>query len=709
MPNGTQTIDYDALAQQARGSTSAPPIDYDALADSARKATIAPPPPPKPGFIERLGQATGIPTSKAEVEAQGKDIPGAVTEAILGPAVPAARGIYDWAKRAAGNIGEGLQEEYEAARNIKEGGPIGQNLGKAGAGIVHGGVGSLPFIGEGIERAGQDVLNKNYSGAAGGLTGVVAQVALPEAIERGGRTISAVRSRVASGGITPPPSIPPGLSTEAEANAQIPIARRGVSNITRAASPAGSNVDFVERAYTAAPDLAEIERRTPLKGAVDAQGNPIKGGIVRPDYRIRQFVDNGRSYLDDLWQKEREPQIERNRMAPTATRDSLTYGMEPADIKALEKKIGPIPEEIDLSTADDLLRKTNAYLRRMEQLPAEQQYLAREVSPVLDNMANLKNQLHGAIGNVLLEKGEPGVLDFNRRYGATSEILDELRKGMIPAEAESLFNRLRIFGTLRGRIGASEGLFVRPSAGAKLQRGLSQLKKSGIKPPPSVEPPAPMPSVPGVAGTIPPKGVAPPPVGEAPPPVTLPEAQTEVVGSGLPTQNTVTPSGGVRINRVRTPPNPQSVAASTRLGTSGQGGVRVTPKGLLPAPPAEVPYQAQPIPAPPSAPGFAPTQPPTPGSTGWSAATPPVKQSPEARNLWGRPVATGSTETTPGGMITSAPPSGFVKQEFGKLGLADLVTPRQSTTLETLMRGPRWKDMDRGERIAAVRDILSRK
>ena len=86
-----------------------------------------------------------------------------------------------------------------------------------------------------------------------------------------------------------------------------------------------------------------------------------------------------------------------------------------------------------------------------------------------------------------------------------------------------------------------------------------------------------------------------------------------------------------------------------------------------------------------------------------------MKQGAEQRNLWGRPVSTGSTETTPGGMITSSPPAGLVKQEFGKIGLSDLVTPRQSTTLETLMRGPRWRDMDRAERIAAVRDILSRK
>lgn len=54
-----------------------------------------------------------------------------------------------------------------------------------------------------------------------------------------------------------------------------------------------------------------------------------------------------------------------------------------------------------------------------------------------------------------------------------------------------------------------------------------------------------------------------------------------------------------------------------------------------------------------------------------------------------------------------APPSGMVGQEFRRLGLSDLVTPRQTTTLETMMRGPRWRSMDPTERIAAIRAVIS--
>jgi hypothetical protein len=56
----------------------------------------------------------------------------------------------------------------------------------------------------------------------------------------------------------------------------------------------------------------------------------------------------------------------------------------------------------------------------------------------------------------------------------------------------------------------------------------------------------------------------------------------------------------------------------------------------------------------------------------------------------------------------AGPASGQVKAEMGKLKLFDLVTPRQQTTLETLLRGPRWKGMDAGERSAAIKDVLSR-
>lgn len=53
------------------------------------------------------------------------------------------------------------------------------------------------------------------------------------------------------------------------------------------------------------------------------------------------------------------------------------------------------------------------------------------------------------------------------------------------------------------------------------------------------------------------------------------------------------------------------------------------------------------------------------------------------------------------------PAAGVVRSAFNQLGLTNLITQRVQTTLETMMNGPRWKDMDTGERLQAVKSILA--
>ena len=102
----------------------------------------------------------------------------------------------------------------------------------------------------------------------------------------------------------PTPDVPPGLSPDATANLANKTARLGTQDIFRAASPSSDNAGFRERLSIAAPDLAEIQRRTPLQ---------TSGGLLNPDYRIREFTTNASNYLDDLWNNQRQPQIDRNR------------------------------------------------------------------------------------------------------------------------------------------------------------------------------------------------------------------------------------------------------------------------------------------------------------------------------------------------------------------------------------------------------------
>ena len=167
----------------------------------------------KPGYFKRLGQSIGAPTSAKELgEAvtptplkllrtptnpeEAKEYMRNAASVATGGAYPLLEGAYNWGKKAIGNIGEGIGEEYQAAKNIAAGQPVLPNLGKAGYGIVHGGVGSIPFVGEPIETAGEDVLNKNYAGAAGGLTGVIGQVAAPELLDRTKPLATAVKESI---------------------------------------------------------------------------------------------------------------------------------------------------------------------------------------------------------------------------------------------------------------------------------------------------------------------------------------------------------------------------------------------------------------------------------------------------------------------------------------------------------------------------------
>ena len=183
---------------KSRGSAAVADFDPDEFMQQRGKAAapVTPSTPAKseqPGFFKRLGQSLGLPTMKEELQQPPSELSASdLAMKSLGPIIPAAKGAYDWGKRAVKNIGEGINEEAEAARNISAGQPIIPNIGKAAYGIVHGGVGSIPFIGEPMETAGKDVANKNYAGAAGGLTGVVGQVAAPELA----RTPAAVRSGI---------------------------------------------------------------------------------------------------------------------------------------------------------------------------------------------------------------------------------------------------------------------------------------------------------------------------------------------------------------------------------------------------------------------------------------------------------------------------------------------------------------------------------
>jgi hypothetical protein len=172
----------------------------------------------QPGFAQRFLQSFGAPSSQAELEASA---PTSVKDALiqgLKASTAFLPAIVSHAKQAAQGLSEGAADIRDAGTNIAQGGPIGANLGKAASGALHATLQATPVIGAPTETAGQDVSQGNYAGAAGGLTGVAAQILAPKAIEGASELPGKVKSTVTDNFLEPkapvaPPELPSPVSS----------------------------------------------------------------------------------------------------------------------------------------------------------------------------------------------------------------------------------------------------------------------------------------------------------------------------------------------------------------------------------------------------------------------------------------------------------------------------------------------------------------
>jgi hypothetical protein len=433
---------------------------------------------------------------------------------------------------------------------------------------------------EGIKSVLPEALGQGIGNvAAGEIGGAAARAVVPPVVKGIGRIPDAIRDKA----FTPP--VPPGFEGTAATNLAEPLVRRGAEKIFRGAKPAGGDIDFRESLAKATPDLAEIERATPLGKS------GTKGGIVKPDMRVRQTVDNIDNKLSDIWKEQRQPQIDRNAEAHTITREQLLGRLEPDEVKAIEKKLDTtIPENMNLQEADNMLKTVNARLRRVEGMDPQSQALAKELSPTLEDLDGMKKQLHGAIGKTLEDRGEPGIREFNQRYGALSDVRNLLRTRMNPIEATRMLDDIRLRGG-SGGVGILERLHLSPSPGRLVQKGLEQLGRSDLKPTPTPPPPANAP-----------KGLLPPPT-----PVLAPNVDTSGPIRNAEPPMVWTPEMRDQIARQTAQPPPRaaneitgigSIQNPQAVGTRGTAGTRFAPKGLLPGPIAGTPVPQVGNPAP---------------------------------------------------------------------------------------------------------------
>jgi len=267
----------------------------------------------------------------------------------------------------------------------------------------------------------------------------------------------------------------------------------GTENIFRAAQPgAGAKAfDLRDNIEVAKGDLAEIYRKSPLERS---------GGIRRTDFRVRDFVKNADDYLSNLWNTGVKPQVRRwssdvvslqpmkQSMLEVAS-DPLNLEKVPSASRSIQREVSRIPDEETLGQLMDRRQKVNAFLRDYEKKSAQDQAAVGLTKPQVDALKAQDRTIDNIITSHLQERGEPGIQELSRRYGAISNIRDAMRNQMNSAEAYRLFDEVRAYAnplnwpTLHERIPLS---FARP--GQQLEKGLERISRAGVQPPPGPGP-----------------------------------------------------------------------------------------------------------------------------------------------------------------------------------------------------------------------------
>jgi hypothetical protein len=258
----------------------------------------------------------------------------------------------------------------------------------------------------------------------------------------------------------------------------------GVEKIYRAAAPVGSDPQFRGNLYKAAGDLAEIGRDINLQEA--------KGGIIQPDMRVRATVKAINDHLEEMYNSERKPQIDRNAQNPIVTQfgddatEGLTYLARRAGSSA-DRSLAVAAlsaENLPLSQVDKLAKVVNKELLGFESMTPAERAAASTTNRRLAGLKALDSSLGEMIGQELENRGEAGIREYEGRYAALSNVRDQLQKRMNAVELERSNPAGRLArSALQGKAGiasASQAAVADVNIGTHLQQGLKNLADSGI-------------------------------------------------------------------------------------------------------------------------------------------------------------------------------------------------------------------------------------
>ena len=463
----TPTIDYDALARQAGAVSSAAPgaVDYDTLAkqsgaisSTAPKATSS---SPSPSVWQTFLDVAAPNADKylAVGKALGSDLLGMVGGIPMGPPNPGA--FINQAAQVGSDVAarkmEGRSNAYNAvattgelvginSRGMEQAANEGNTAGVVGHALA---VPTAIAVGHGLTKlapeASAAVSNRYYSD----------------------RT-SAVRSTVPEAANLPPQAV------------------HGAEQVYRAAAPTGGDPQFRSNLYAAAGDLAEVGQKVQLDSAA--------GGVMQPDMRVRATVNGINDHLQQMYDTERAPQIDRHAQNPVVTNFSSDAK---AGLEYLAKNAGTEAdralaqnalqsEYIPLGQLDELARATNRELSPLRGMTSQELAVSEGNSRRFAALKALDAEAGNAIGTELDNRGEPGIQNYERRYAGLSQVRDQLQSRMNMTELQ---RRTPVVGSLvrtvmggsRAAIaGASQAAVANVNIGAELANGLDNLARSGL-------------------------------------------------------------------------------------------------------------------------------------------------------------------------------------------------------------------------------------
>jgi hypothetical protein len=155
------------------------------FSDVVQGNTPSTPAPSQPGVFRRWAEAVGVPTSVDEAKAMLPNAEDFIKGGLNPVNAVAGKMVRAYGSNLKNQAQKGIAEAQEAQQNVKEGGPIVPNIKKtlaAGTDFALRGV-AAPVGGNAVANMGQDVFDKNTSGAIGDVLGAVTNALLMKGAE----------------------------------------------------------------------------------------------------------------------------------------------------------------------------------------------------------------------------------------------------------------------------------------------------------------------------------------------------------------------------------------------------------------------------------------------------------------------------------------------------------------------------------------------